>query len=63
MIYGKCCVKLIYGSDDVTVSNKNILRLSKIKNWQAFEIKNADHFLRQQKNIDDLANVIIGIFK
>lgn len=54
-------VKLIYGTKDVTVSNENIIRLAKVKNWQAYAVEGADHFYRREQDVKAVANLFLKI--
>ncbi len=56
-------VVILYGSKDKTVSNQNIFKLAKMKNWELFEIEGADHFCRREKDIERIANLFINILK
>lgn len=57
-----CDVKLIYGTKDVTVSNENIKKLAKIKNWQAFAVEGADHFYRRDEDVKAVSDLFLKIF-
>lgn len=54
-------IKILYGTKDTTVSNKNIFKLAKMKNWQLFEIEGADHFCRRLEDIKKIANIFIDV--
>lgn len=54
-------VKLIYCSKDVTVSNENIFKLARIKNWELFELEGADHFCRRPEDVENAAKLFIDI--
>ena len=54
-------VKIIYGSKDITVSNENILKMAKMKNWDLFRLEEADHFCRRSKDVEQIANLFIDI--
>lgn len=55
-------VKIIYGSEDTTVSNKNIIKLAEMKNWEAFCIDGADHFFRRPSDVKATGDFIIDLF-
>ena len=54
-------VKLIYGTNDVTVSNENIKKLAKIKNWELFAVDGADHFYRRDEDVKTVLNLFLKI--
>ena len=54
-------VKLIYCSEDISVNNNNIFKLAKLKNWQLFEIKGADHFCRREQDIKRITSLFLDI--
>lgn len=56
-------VKIIYGSEDISVSNENILKLAKMKNWDLFRLEGADHFCRRQEDVDRIAEIFINLCK
>ena len=56
-------VKLIYCSEDISVSNDNIFKLAKIKNWKLFEVKGVDHFCRREQDIERITNLFLDILR
>ena len=54
-------VKLIYGSKDISVNNKNIFKLAKIKNWDLYRLDDADHFCRRPQDVQNIAKLFIDI--
>lgn len=54
-------IRLLYGTNDVTVSNKYIFDLSKLKSWHLYEIIGADHFCRRVEDISNIAKIFIDI--
>ena len=56
-------VKLIYCSEDISVNNNNIFKLAKLKNWQLFEVKGADHFCRRPQDIERITKIFLDILK
>ncbi|HIT17858.1 MAG TPA: alpha/beta fold hydrolase [Candidatus Caccosoma faecigallinarum] len=54
-------VKLIYCSEDISINNNNIFKLAKLKNWQLFEIKGADHFCRREQDIKRITSLFLDI--
>ena len=54
-------VKLMYATKDITISNKNIKKLAKIKGWDVFPLKCADHFCRRDEDIENIANLFLKI--
>lgn len=52
-------VKLVYGTKDITVSNDNIIKLSKIKNWEIFAVDGADHFFRRDEDVKNVADLFL----
>ena len=56
-------VKLIYCSEDVSVSNDNIFKLAKLKNWQLFSLEGADHFCRRPQDIARITRLFLDILK
>ena len=56
-------IKLVYGTKDITVSNENIVKLSKLKNWQLFAVDGADHFYRRDEDVKIVADLFIKIIK
>ena len=56
-------VKLIYCNEDISVNNNNIFKLAKLKNWQLFEVKGADHFCRRPQDIERITKIFLDILK
>lgn len=56
-------VKLIYCSEDISVSNDNIFKLAKMKNWELFEVQGADHFCRREQDIERITNLFLDILR
>lgn len=56
-------VKLIYCSEGKSVNNDNIFKLSKLKNWQLFEVQGADHFCRRKQDIERITQLFLDILK
>ena len=54
-------VKLVYGTKDITVSNDNIIKLSKIKNWDIFAVDGADHFYRRDEDVKNVADLFLRL--
>ncbi len=54
-------VKLIYGTEDISVNNENIFRLAKIKNWDLYKLDGADHFCRRSEDIERIKTLFIDI--
>lgn len=54
-------VKLIYGSEDISVNNENILKLAKIKNWDLYRLDDADHFCRRPEDVQNIVKLFIDI--
>ena len=54
-------VKLVYGTQDITVSNDNIIKLSQIKNWDIYAVDGADHFYRRDEDVKNVADLFLKI--
>lgn len=56
-------VKLVYGTDDISVSNENIFKLAKMKKWDLYRLDGADHFCRREEDIEKIIKIFLDTFK